>query len=113
MPGQNVMGVGSVIPVQTAACTVNALGGAESARLAPQSVEERLRIDQAGLDTQRIYTCDDLVAGKEIFFAAAGITDGAVLSGVLNRGRSRISRIAEAELPDRQPVHNSDKAYPV
>jgi fructose-1,6-bisphosphatase II len=81
-----VMGVGGVIPGLTAACAVKSLGGAMLSRLAPQSAEERLRIEKAGLDTQKIYTSDDLVSGNEIFFAATGITDGAVLSGVLYQG---------------------------
>ena len=51
-------------------------------RLAPQSENERLAVEAAGLDARRIYTCDELIAGDEIFFAATGITDGDVLRGV-------------------------------
>jgi fructose-1,6-bisphosphatase II len=81
-----VMGTGGVPEGLMTACAVKSLGGAMLCRLAPQSVEERARILEAGLDTRKIYLCDDLVNGDEIFFAATGITDGAVLSGVHYQG---------------------------
>jgi fructose-1,6-bisphosphatase II len=36
----------------------------------------------AGLDPERILTTEDLVSGKDVFFAATGITDGSLLRGV-------------------------------
>jgi fructose-1,6-bisphosphatase II len=86
-----VMGTGGAPEGLIAACAVKSLGGGMICRLAPQSEEERVRVEAAGLDIRRIYTCDDLVSGDEIFFAATGITDGAVLSGVHylgNEGRT-------------------------
>ena len=80
------MGIGGVPEGLISACAVKCLGGGIICRLAPQSPAERERISAAGLDTAKIYTCDDLVAGDEIFIAATGITDGAVLSGVRYRG---------------------------
>src|SRR5512136_2587161 len=77
-----LMGCGGVPEGLIAACAVKAVGGAMLARLAPQSAEERAAVEAAGLDTRKIYTCDDLVSGREIFFAATGITDGVLLSGV-------------------------------
>jgi fructose-1,6-bisphosphatase II len=77
-----VMGVGGAPEGLISACAVKSLGGEMLSRLAPQSDEERARVESAGLDTRKIYTVDDLVSGDEIFFAATGITDGAVLSGV-------------------------------
>lgn len=55
-------------------------------RLSPQSAEEREAVQAAGLDTQQNLTCGQLVASKQIFFAATGITDGAPLSGVHYHG---------------------------
>jgi fructose-1,6-bisphosphatase II len=81
-----LMGSGGVPEGLIAACAVKAVGGAMLARLAPQSAEERTAVEAAGLDTRRIYTCDDLVSGREIFFAATGITDGVLLSGVRYQG---------------------------
>jgi fructose-1,6-bisphosphatase II len=77
-----LMGIGGVPEGLIAACAVKAVGGAMLARLAPQSAEERAAVAAAELDTKRIYTCDDLVAGRQIIFAATGITDGVLLSGV-------------------------------
>jgi fructose-1,6-bisphosphatase II len=68
------------------------LGGAMLGRLAPQSSEERAKIREAGLDTQQILTCAELVAGQDVYFAATGITDGVLLSGIRYHGR-----IAETE----------------
>jgi fructose-1,6-bisphosphatase II len=81
-----LMGVGGVPECMIAACAVKSLGGAMLARLAPQSEVERAAVEAAGLDARKIYTCDELIAGDEIFFAATGVTDGAVLSGVSYQG---------------------------
>jgi fructose-1,6-bisphosphatase II len=56
-------------------------------RLAPQSDTEREQISAAGLDLRRILTCDELVAGNQIFFAATGIADGPLLDGVRYQGQ--------------------------
>ncbi len=61
-----LMGAGGVPEGLIAACAVKALGGAMLTRLAPQSEQERLRVASAGLDTRKILTCDDLIAGNEI-----------------------------------------------
>jgi fructose-1,6-bisphosphatase II len=81
-----LMGVGGVPEGLIAACAIKPLDGAMLGRLAPQSDEERDLINSAGLDTRRIYTANELVSGDEIFFAATGITDGVLLSGVKYRG---------------------------
>ena len=76
------MGVGGVSEGVISACGIKALGGTMLCRLAPQSEPERAAIQDAGLDTSRIMTCDDLVSGMEIFFVATGVTDGTLMSGV-------------------------------
>jgi fructose-1,6-bisphosphatase II len=81
-----LMGTGGVPEGLIAACAVKSLGGAMLARLAPQSDEERARVANAGLNIKQIFTCDDLIGGNEIFFAATGITDGALLRGVHYQG---------------------------
>jgi len=81
-----LMGTGGAPEGLIAACAVKALDGAMLARLAPQSAEERAAVEAAGLDIKKIYTCDDLVSGREVFFAATGITDGVLLSGVHYHG---------------------------
>lgn len=80
-PVDALMGVGGAAEGITAACAVRALGGGMLARLAPQSEAEREAAAAAGLDTRRILSCGDLVAGDQIYFVATGITDGLLLQG--------------------------------
>lgn len=90
LPGHGVdvlMGVGGVAEGVTAACAVRALRGAMVARLAPQSRREWEAVTQAGLDTRRILTCEELIQSNEVFFAATGVTDGPLLDGVHYHGR--------------------------
>ena len=81
-----MMGVGGISEGVIAACAIKCLGGAMLGRLAPQTAEEKTAIEEAGLDTKRILTCDELVRGCDVFFAATGITDGTLLSGVRYHG---------------------------
>jgi fructose-1,6-bisphosphatase II len=81
-----LMGVGGVPEGVIAACAVKSIGGTMLGRLAPQSDAERQAVEAAGLDTRRVLTCDELVAGNEIIFAATGITDGPLLAGVRYHG---------------------------
>jgi len=53
----------------------------------PRDEAERSAALAAGYDLGRILTCDDLVAGDDVFFSATGVTDGDVLQGVRYRGR--------------------------
>jgi fructose-1,6-bisphosphatase II len=81
-----MMGIGGVSEGVIAACAIKCLGGAMLGRLAPQSDTERAAIMEAGLNTKQILSCDQLVKGDQIFFAATGITDGSLLSGVHYQG---------------------------
>jgi fructose-1,6-bisphosphatase II len=65
-----------------AAAAVKALGGAVQGRLWPRDDGERKQLVDAGFDVDRALTTDDLVAGENIFVAATGVTDGALLEGV-------------------------------
>ena len=55
-------------------------GGAIQGRLYPRNDEERAAAIEAGYDLDRVLTTDDLVKGENVFFAATGITDGALLA---------------------------------
>ncbi|RRR69244.1 MAG: fructose-bisphosphatase class II family protein [Candidatus Viridilinea halotolerans] len=85
-PVDALMGVGGAAEGLTAACAVRSLGGAMLARLAPQSIDERDAILEAGLDLRRVMRCSDLVNSQQIFFVATGITDGPLLQGVRFNG---------------------------
>jgi fructose-1,6-bisphosphatase II len=104
-----LMGIGGVKEGLISACAIKALGGAMLGRLAPQSERELEAIQSAGLDMTEVMTTGDLVAGEAVFFAATGITDGPLLSGVryrgnrattysmILRGETRTRRLIEAE----------------
>lgn len=82
-----LMGVGGVSEGIMAACAVRALGGGMLGRLAPQSDVEREEIKIAGLNTRQILSAREIIASDNIFFAATGITDGPLLSGVRYHGK--------------------------
>ena len=120
-PGSGVdalMGIGGIPEGLIAACALKALGGAMLGRLAPQSAEERAGAEAAGLDLRRVLMTNELVAGRMVFFAATGITDGPLLSGVrydgararsnslIMRGETGTRRtiVAEHLLENRLPV---------
>lgn len=104
-----LMGIGGVKEGLISACAVKALGGAMLGRLAPQSDREFEAIRAAGLDITEVMQTGDLVQGEGVFFAATGITDGPLLSGVryrgnratthsmILRGETRTRRVIEAE----------------
>ena len=81
-----MMGIGGAPEGVLVACATRAMAGGMLGRLSPQGAEEREAVQAAGLDTRRALACNELVASQEIFFAATGITDGALLSGVHYHG---------------------------
>jgi fructose-1,6-bisphosphatase II len=80
-----LMGVGGTPEGVVAACALTCLGGAIQGKLYPRDDGERDALLNAGYDLQRTLTTPDLVSGKEVFFAATGVTDGALLRGVRYR----------------------------
>jgi fructose-1,6-bisphosphatase II len=58
------------------------MGGEIQARFAPQSDAERDAMLDAGFDLSRVFGQDDLIRSDNCFFAATGLTDGALLRGV-------------------------------
>jgi fructose-1,6-bisphosphatase II len=84
-PGTGVdlmMGIGGTPEGVIAAAAVKCLGGAVQGRLWPRSEDERRGLVEAGYDPDRVLGTDDLVAGEDVFVAATGVTDGALLRGV-------------------------------
>ncbi len=78
-----LMGTARASEAILAATAVKALGGAFQARRAPQDATERVRLEAAlGPRLGETLTADDLVRSDDVFFAATGITDGALLRGV-------------------------------
>lgn len=77
-----LMGIGGTPEGVIAAAALKCVGGAMQGRLWPRNDEERRKLLEAGYDLERVLTTNDLVSGEDVFFAATGITDGALLRGV-------------------------------
>jgi fructose-1,6-bisphosphatase II len=77
-----LLGVGGTPEGVISAAALKAMGGEMQARLSPQSDDERAAMLAAGYDLDQILTQDDLITGDNAFFAATGLTDGALLRGV-------------------------------
>ena len=104
-----LMGIGGTPEGVVAAAALECLGGAIQGRLHPRNDEERQTLIDQGFDLGAILTTEDLVSGKDVFFAATGITDGSLLRGVkywpdgattfsmVMRSRSGTVRHVEAE----------------
>jgi len=84
-PGSGVdvlMGVGGTPEAVLAACALRCGGGAMFGRLHARDDEERRAALEFGHALERVLTTEDLVRGENVFFAATGVTDGALLRGV-------------------------------
>jgi fructose-1,6-bisphosphatase II len=77
-----LLGIGGTPEGVIAAAALKCMGGAIQGRLSPRTEEEREQLRSAGLDPDRVLMTDDLVSGKDVFFAATGITEGSLLQGV-------------------------------
>ena len=77
-----LFGIGGTPEGVIAAAALKSMGGEIQGRLWPRDEVERSAAVDAGYDLDAVLTTDDLVRGDNCFFAATGITDGELLSGV-------------------------------
>ena len=77
-----LMGIGGTPEGVLSAAALKCVGGAIQGKLWPRDDEERQKLIDAGFDLDRVLTTDDLVGGDDVFFAATGVTTGALLRGV-------------------------------
>jgi fructose-1,6-bisphosphatase II len=87
-PVDLLMGIGGTAEALISACAVKALGGAMLTQVAPQSEAERAALVDEGQDLNRIYECNDLVKGNQVYFSATGVTAGVLLDGVSYHGNT-------------------------
>jgi fructose-1,6-bisphosphatase II / sedoheptulose-1,7-bisphosphatase len=103
------MGIGGAPEGVLAAAALRSIGGQMQGRLAFRNDDERTRAKRMGItDLGRIYDLEDLASG-DVMFAATGVTDGTMLSGVrrfpggvvtqsiVMRSKSGTVRVIEAE----------------
>lgn len=114
-----LMGVGGAQQGILAAAALRCLGGDMQARLRPRNADEVDKAHRLGIkDIDQVFKLSDLVRGKDVMFAATGVTDGDLLRGVrffgggaktysvVMRARSGTVRFIEAtHYFDRRPVY--------
>ncbi len=78
-----VMGTGGAPEGVLTAAALRCLNGEIQARLVIKGQDQAERVKAMGIeDLKRVYATEDLASGKEIIFAATGVTDGSLLRGV-------------------------------
>jgi fructose-1,6-bisphosphatase class II len=78
-----VMGIGGAPEGVLTAAALRCLNGEILGRLVIKDEQQAERVRSMGIrDLKRIYSTADLAPGKEIIFAATGVTEGSLLKGV-------------------------------
>jgi len=77
-----LMGTGGAPEAVLAAAAIKCIGGAIQCKIWPRSDEEREKFKADGIDLDMVFQTNDLVKGKDVSFAATGITSGELLKGV-------------------------------
>jgi len=78
-----VMGSGGAPEGVITAAAVRCVNGYMVGRLVIDKPELEERIDRMGIkDKKKVYEAEDLAPGKQLIFAATGVTEGALLKGV-------------------------------
>jgi fructose-1,6-bisphosphatase II len=79
-----LIGAGAGPEATIAATAVKCLGGTMLVKVWRQKGDEKRmeRLKQAGVDIDKTYNEDELAKGKELVFAASGVTKGELLDGV-------------------------------
>jgi fructose-1,6-bisphosphatase II len=77
-----MMGSGGATEGVLAACAIKTMGGDMQAKLYFRSDKERELAVSEGHSPDKVLCIDDLCSGKDVFFAATGITTGELLKGV-------------------------------
>jgi fructose-1,6-bisphosphatase II len=79
-------GIGGTPEGVISAAAIKCLGGDILGRLWPRDDDERQAAIDGGYDLDEVLDADRLVSGKDVFFAATGVTDGELLQGVRYTG---------------------------
>src|SRR5207245_9000713 len=77
-----MMGSGGATEGVLASCAIKTSGGDMQAKLYFRDDKERELAVKEGHKPDKILCIDDLCSGKDVLFAATGITTGALLTGV-------------------------------
>src|SRR6266508_1017325 len=109
-----VMGTGGAPEGVLTAAAMRCLNGEIFARLVVNKPEHEQRCHAMGIDdTSRVFKSEDLASGRDIIFAAAGVTDGTLMRGVRFFGEgTRISSLIMQTNPHRIRFIDSIQVYP-
>jgi fructose-1,6-bisphosphatase class II len=78
-----VMGTGGAPEGVLTAAAMRCLNGEIQAKLVMTKPSDRERLKKMGIENlERVYRTEDLAPGKNVIFAACGVTDGSLLKGV-------------------------------
>jgi len=113
-----LMGIGGTPEGVLAACALRGMGGEIQGKLYARNEDELARGAEMGYDFEANLTIDDLVSSDDVFFAATGITDGALLDGVkyFSHGAmtdSIVIRGLTGSVREMTARHNFDKLNPI
>lgn len=107
-------GIGGSPEAVISAAALKCVGGNLQCTLWPRNEEEAEKCGQVGLDLEAVLRLEDLVKGKNVFFAATGVTDGELLKGVRYEGRkikttSLVMRAKSGTIRYIEAIHSSEK----
>ena len=113
-----LLGIGGTPEGVLAACAIRAMGGEIQGKLYIRNEEEKKLGLEMGYALDQVITMDDLVSSSDVFFAATGITDGELLSGVRYTGQggetsSLVIRGRTGTVRWISGKHNFDKLNPI
>lgn len=113
-----LLGIGGTPEGVLAACALRGMGGEIQGKFFPRNQKEAIIGQEMGYAIDRVLTMDDLVASEDVFFAATGITDGALLDGIKYsshgaRTDSIVIRGNTGTVREIIAQHNFDKLNPI
>ncbi len=86
-----LMGIGASVESVLAAVAVKILGGQLFCRFKPKNDHHAKLVKEAGFNTKKIFSIEDLAKGDILTFTATGVIDGPLLDGVRFSDRSIIT----------------------
>lgn len=110
-----MVGIGGAPEGVIAAAALKCMGGEMQGKLWPTNEQEELRCRDMGIECSKVFKMEDLVKGKEVFFAATGISDGELLKGVVyhenNKAKTHsvVMRAETGTIRFIEAIHRLDK----
>ncbi len=111
-----LMGIGGAPEGVLAAVALKCMGGEIQGRLCPSNEKEKDRCKEMGLgDINKTLTMEDLAKGREMVFAATGISSGQLLKGVvyyennMAKTYSLVTRSETGTVRHIEAIHRMDK----